>query len=166
MMTQKEKAILASKARYIYLFREIKTQKVLYVGCTKYLGRRLHEHRTAINNPKNYTAIYMYMREHNLKFFEDVEIVIVQHVFGQEEAQKVEAEYIAKYKDTVLNEIKWDTRKYNTDPRIRKVIDKTTGKIYWCVKEAFEDIGTTRYLLDRAIKKQEPIDGRLFDYYN
>ena len=51
------------------------------------------------------------------------------------------------------------------DP-LNKVIDKTTGKIYWCVKEAFEDIGTTRYLLDRAIKKQEPIDGRLFDYYD
>ena len=162
-LSKKESAKLAGQASFIYLLREIKTNKIIYVGCTRYVGRRLTEHKSSLLDEKNRAAIYMYMRENNLKFFVDVEFNIVDYIQDREQAQIIESQLIDKYKATALNTIKYDTRKYNTDPRFKKVRCVTTGEEFWAVQPVLEKYNVSRYLLDKAITNQEPIhSGEVF----
>lgn len=163
-MTKQESALLAGSAKFIYLFKEIKTGKIIYVGQTRYLGRRLTEHRKGINDIKNHASIYLYMRENNLKLFTDVEVVIVDYTQDRQQAEKIEAELIDKYSDTVLNTVKYDTRKYNTDPRFKKVLCVDTGEIFWAVKPVLEKYNISRYFLDKAINNGTEIAGHIFKY--
>lgn len=164
-LSKKESAKLAGQASFIYLLREIKTNKIIYVGCTRYVGRRLTEHKSSLLDEKNRAAIYMYMRENNLKFFVDVEFNIVDYIQDREQAQIIESQLIDKYKATALNTIKYDTRKYNTDPRFKKVRCVTTGEEFWAVQPVLEKYNVSRYLLDKAITNQEPIhSGEVFQY--
>lgn len=163
-MTKQESAKLAGSTKFIYLFKEIKTGKVIYVGQTKYLGRRLNEHRQAISDTKNHTAIYLYMRENNLQLFKDIEICIVDYTQDREKAELIETSLINKYKDTVLNIVKYDTRKYNTDPRFKKVKCIETGEIFWAVKPVLEKYNISRYFLDKAIKNKTKIANLTFEY--
>ena len=163
-MDMKERALLAGQATFIYLFKEIASSNIIYVGCTRYMGRRLTEHKGAINDPKNYAGIYVYMRENNLKLFEDVEIVIVEYMQDREKAQLRETALIEQYAATVKNNVKYDTRKYITDPRFLKVQCTNTGTIYPCVKSVMEELNITRYKLDKAMKEGKAINGNTFIY--
>ena len=156
-----QRALMANIA-YVYLFEEIKTGKINYVGTTRYIGRRLHEHRESLKD--NTAPIYVYMREHNLQFFKDVIIKIVDFCESREEAAKVEQSYIEKYKDTVQNLVKLDTRKYCTDPRWRKVWCVTTNERFNCIKLACEKAKTSRYKLMKASENREYINGLYFEF--
>lgn len=163
-MNKREAAKLAGQTVFIYLFREIKTGKIIYVGQTKYIGRRLNEHRASLADIHNHKGIYHYMRDNNLEFYRDVEICIVREVFGRDLASKIESEYIEKYKDTVQNIVTVDSRKYNTDPRLKKVRNVTTGEVFWAVQPVMEKYKISRYFLDKAIKRKDVIAGCLFEY--
>ena len=164
-LTKKESAKLAGQASFIYLFKEIKTNKIIYVGCTRYVGRRLTEHKTSLLDETNRASIYLYMRENNLQFFRDVEFTIVDYIQDRGQAQIIESQLIDKYKSTVLNTVKYDTRKYNTDPRFKKVRCITTGEEFWAVQPVLEKYKVSRYMLDKAISNKEPIhSGEVFEY--
>lgn len=162
-MNNQEKAKLAAQTKFIYIFREIKTNKVIYVGQTKFLGRRLNEHRTALKE-KNYAGIYVYMRENNLEFFKNVEVVIVGYTQSREEACKLEAELIKRYATTVQNNVKYDTRKYNTDPRFRQVECVETGEIFGAITFLMEKLNLSRYHINKAIMANKPIYGFHYRY--
>lgn len=163
-MTQKEKAMMAGQTYFVYGFLEVSTDNIIYIGVTRYVGRRLNEHRNGLKNTKNYTAIYVYMREHNLEFFRDVKVVILDYIIGRQNAQNLESDYIKKYSNTALNKVKIDTRKYNTNPTWKKVVCVTTGEIFSNVKSACEKFNTSRYLLNQAIIKNTDINGFRFKY--
>lgn len=163
-MTKLERAKLAGSTRFIYVFKEIKTGKIIYVGQTRYLGRRLNEHRDSLKDTTLHTSIYVYMREHQLEFFRDVEIDIVGYTQDIDEASKLESEFIKKYQDTVQNVVSYDTRKYNTDPRLRKIRCIETGDEYWAMKPVMEKYNISRYLLDKAIKNKTKIANLTFEY--
>ena len=166
LQEHREKAAsIAGKTYFIYMFREIESHKPIYIGRTRYVGRRMTEHRKALGDEKNYAPIYVYMRENNLQFFEDVEVVICDYVQDGALAVKREAELIEKHKDTVLNLQKIDTRQHNTDPRHKPVICITTGERFWAMKPACERYNVSRYLLRKAIENKEPISsGEYFDW--
>ena len=104
------------------------------------------------------------MREHDLQLFRDVEVAIVDMTFNREDAEKVESFYINLYEDTILNKVKVDTRKYNTDPRYRRVLNVTTGYIYWAVKPVLDEFGMSRYLLEKSIVNKAEICGCVFEW--
>lgn len=163
-MTKQEAAKLAGQTYFIYTLREIKSGTVIYVGRTRYMGRRLTEHRGSLADPENHAGIYEYMREHDLQFFVDVEVCIVDYKQKREEATQRETELIQLYKDTVKNTVLVDTRKYNTDPRFRKVRCITTGEEFWAVNPVLEKFGMSRYLLVKAIENKTEICGHKFEW--
>lgn len=163
-MNKKEAADRAGSVLYLYLFKEVKTGKVIYVGQTRFLGRRITEHIRALKDLRNYAAIYVYMRNHNLEFFRDVEISIIFRGFDRAEMEALETEYINKYSTTVQNMIKVDTRKYNTDTRFKKVRCITTGEVFWAVNPVLEKYNISRYFLEKAIRNKTKIAGCLFEF--
>lgn len=163
-MNKKEAADRAGSVLYLYLFKEVKTGKVIYVGQTRFLGRRITEHIRALKDLRNYAAIYVYMRNHNLEFFRDVEISIIFRGFDRAKMEALETEYINKYSTTVQNMIKVDTRKYNTDPRFKKVRCITTGEVFWAVNPVLEKYNISRYFLEKAIRNKTEIAGCLFEF--
>lgn len=165
MQTKQERAKKAGQVLFVYTLNETKTGNVIYVGVTRYLGRRMAEHVRSQETTK--AAIYVYMREKGIKLFSGVTLTVVDKVFGREEANKIETELISKHKATAQNGIVYDTRKYNTDPRHHKVRCITNGKEYWAVKPVTEEYNVTRYKLDKAIRNKTPIhSGELFEYIN
>lgn len=163
-MNKQEAALRAGSVLFLYLFKEIKSGKVIYVGQTRYLGRRFNEHLSSLKDLKNHAAIYEYMRNNNLEFFRDVEISVIARCFDRTEIEALETEYINKYSDTIQNTVKIDTRKYNTDPRFKKVRNITTGEVFWAVQPVMEKYNVSRYLLEKAINTKTPIAGCLFEW--
>lgn len=104
------------------------------------------------------------MRNHNLEFFRDVEISIIFRGFDRAEMEALETEYINKYSTTVQNVIKVDTRKYNTDPRFKKVRCITTGEVFWALNPVLEKYNISRYFLEKAIRNKTEIAGCLFEF--
>lgn len=163
MLTLKERADMANNVCFIYLFVETETDTVFYVGSSKMIGRRLNEHRRDLKRPSR-TPLYIYMRDHNLELFKNVEVRIVAYAKTREEASDIESEYIERYKATVTNVIKHDSRKYSTDPRYLKVRCVTTGEIFHAVKPVCEKYKVSRYLLTKAIRRGEAINGFKFEF--
>lgn len=165
---QQHREIASKKAGntyFVYVFREINTQKIIYVGVTRYIGRRLAEHRKALKDNTCYTAIYVYMRANNLEFFKDVEVTIVDHCDHRGLAAQRESSIILKHRSTVLNQQKFDSRAHNTDPRHKAVRCVTTGEEFWAMKPVTEKFKVSRYLLRKAIENNKPIhSGEYFEF--
>ena len=134
---------------FIYLFREKKTQKVIYVGSCKNIGRRLNEHRRALREPKRENPIHKYMRENDLKLFDDVEVAIVEYSnnMTRAEALELEAKYYYLYESTVKNKRPAENRTGIYATRNKPVKCLTDGKVFFSVRKAAEYYGVTRHTL-------------------
>lgn len=161
-MTLQERAKTAN-VFFVYLFEEVSTKTIFYVGVTRYVGRRMNEHRRDKGRIKR-NPLYVYMRDNDLELFRNVEVRLVAFAHSREEANKLEAEYIERYKDTVTNTVKFDTRKYCTDPRYLKVRCITTGEEFHAVSPVCEKYGITRYKLVKAIENGTEINGLKFEF--
>lgn len=160
----KQRAMKAGNTYYVYTIKDL-FGNVRYVGYTRYLGRRINEHINALANRQFSQGIYAYMFEHNLQFFEDMVFEIVARVYSREDAQKIEANLILIHSATAQNIQKYDTRKHNTDTRLKPVKCVTTGETFWAIKPCCEKFNISRYLLVKAIENNKPIStGELFEY--
>ena len=164
MENLKQRSIKAGNTYYTYLMKDSENQ-VRYVGCTRYLGRRINEHINALINRKFSQGIYAYMFENNLHFFSDIVFEVVGRFYTRAEAQSLEAQLICKYSTTTQNIQKYDTRKHNTDTRLKPVKCITTGESFWALKPCCEKFNVSRYLLVKAIENNKPIhSGELFEF--
>lgn len=162
MLSLRERSEMAN-VTFVYLFVERGSGKVFYVGTTRYVGRRMNEHRRDLKRNK-YTPLYVYMRDNDLELFRNVDVQLVELVRSRDEAAKLEAAYIERYKDTVVNVVKLDTRKYSTDPRYLKVRCVDTGEVFHAVSAACTKIGVSRYKLTKAIESGAKINGYKFEF--
>lgn len=163
-MTQAERATKAGQTYYVYLLVETETNAVIYVGQTRYLGRRINEHISSTLDSKNHAPLYIYLRGRRLALFEGVDVKVIARVFSRQESEIKESELIEKYKDTCLNKVKLDTRRYNTDPRHKKVKCVTDGREWWAVAPAEQDTGISRYKIEKSIKTKTPVNGLQFEW--
>lgn len=164
MLTLQERSKMAN-VFFVYLFEEVETKKVFYVGVTKFIGRRMNEHKRdrSVGRGKR-TPLYVYMRDNDLELFKNVEVRLVGYTHDRVEASRMESEYIKKYADTVQNLVKTDTRKYSTDPRYRKVRCITTGETFHAVKPVCDKYKISRHHLVKFIERGEEIDGLKFEF--
>ena len=146
---------------FVYLFERTDTKEVFYVGVTKYVGRRLNEHRRDLKRVKT-TPLYVYMRDNDLELFKNVEVRLVAYCNSRDDANLIEAEYIEKYKNTVVNFIELDTRKYLTDPRWIKIKCVDTNEIFNDVMSCCRKFNVTRYKLMKAIDNNQAINNHKF----
>ena len=161
MLSLKERSKLAN-VFFVYLFEERKTKKIICVGMTKYVGRRMREHKTDMLRKNN--NLYVYMRDNDLELFKNVDVKLVDFCKTREEAAQKESELIKKYHDTVKNLVTLDTRKYSTDPRYLKVKCLTTGELFYAVAPVIKKFNVSRYKLFKAIKNKQAINGFMFDF--
>lgn len=161
-MDLKQRSLMANVV-FVYLLVTCDTDTVFYVGTTRCVGRRLNEHRNYLLRSHR-TPLYVYMRDHDLELFRNVYVKLVAYARSREEAAQIETAYIERYKDTVTNVIKHDSRKYSTDPRYIKVRCVDTGQIWHAVKPAARAFGISRYKLTKAIERGELIDGHKLEF--
>ena len=166
----------SSKVYYIYLFREKKTGKVIYVGSSARPMQRIKEHiqcaefrKKTRNN--NHQKIYLYLRDNNLELIKDVEIVWVERVEDKEESLRLEAEYFYKYKDTVLNDRPAEDMNGNNNPRRRKIICVNTGEIFGSISECAKFYNKARSTISNVVLGEKPHtlindEKYYFEYYN
>ena len=152
---------------YIYLFRVKKTQQVIYVGSTKQIGARLNEHRRGFKDPKHEMPIHTYMKENNLKLFDDVEVVIVEYwsKTTKEHALEVEAEYYYKYKDTVKNTRPAEQRSGIFSSRNKPIKCLNDNKIYASIREASRTYDLDRITIANHLNKGTKLKSGLIFMY-
>lgn len=147
---------------YIYLFREKKSRKVIYVGRTRIPMRRFKEHEQALATSTS--PLYQYMRDNNLLFYRDIELVLVEFVdSGEADANEREQYYTLLYHDSVLNVHLGDDRSGQWSSRNRAVQCVTDGKIYRSVAEATAHYGITT-LYDHLLRGARLKSGLVFKY--
>lgn len=161
-MDLKERASMAD-ITFIYTFVERASGKVFYVGQTRHVGRRMNEHRRDLKRCQH-TPLYVYMRDNNLELFRNVDVCLVGYAKTRAEAAQMEADLIERYRETVVNVVKFDSRKYSTDPRYLKVRCVDTGETWHAVAAACEHFGLTRYKLTKAIERGQPVNGHKLEF--
>lgn len=120
----------------VYLLKEKATDNVIYVGSSSRPCERMKEHLLALKGVKpSNQRIYSYMRENNLDFYKDVEIIWVDGANNRDEMLKLEAEYYELYKDTVLNDRPAEDRNGGFNPKRRAVKCLTDGREFKTVSE-------------------------------
>ena len=77
----------------IYLFREKKTDKVIYVGSSSRVCKRLGNHIAQLRGDKAMQPIHHYMVDNNLILYKDVEVVLVDFAPDRESMLELEAKY-------------------------------------------------------------------------
>ncbi len=152
---------------FIYLFREKETNTVIYVGSTRQITERLNEHRRAFRDKSHELPIHRYMRNNNLKLFEDVEVSIVAYLenVSKEEALKVEALYFYKYKDTLKNTRPAEVRTDEYSPRSKAVKCINDNKCFVSIRRASEYYGLNRNTIMSHLNKGTVLkNGLVFRY--
>lgn len=143
---------------YIYLFREIESQKVIYVGSTRTIGARINEHRRGFREEKRRQPIHRYMLANHLELFKDVEIAIVDTANSKEEALQKETEYTERFKDSVANIWKGEEKSI-LNTTVRKPVSTPDGKqCYSSMREAADALGITRHQVYKLVEKGELVE--------
>lgn len=154
---------------FIYLFREKQTGSVIYVGSTRAIGKRLNEHRRAFREPKHELPIHTYMKQNNLKLFDDVEVCIVEFLQGvpKEKALEVEAEYYYRYEKTLKNVRPAENRIGEFSARNKAVRCLNDGKEHLSIRQAAEFYGLNRVTIMNHLNKGSILkNGLVFEYIN
>lgn len=158
---------MLAKQYFIYLFRVKKTGKVIYVGSTKAIGKRLNEHRRGMREQSHRMPIHDFMKENNLKLFEDVEVSIVDFFTNatKDEVLKKEAEYYYKYKETLKNTRPAEIRNDEFSPRSKPIKCLNDGKIFVSIRKAAEEYGLNRATISKHLNKGSILkNGLVFEY--
>lgn len=154
---------------FIYLFREKKTGKVIYVGSTKAIGKRLNEHRRAFREEGRMLPIHVYMKEQGLKLFDDVEVCIVEFLqnVSKEDALEVEARYYFKYRDTLKNVRPAEIRNGEYSARNKAVKCLNDEKEFLSIRQAAEYYKLNRTTIMNHLNHGSTIkSGLVFEYIN
>lgn len=160
---------MEAKQYFIYLFREKQTGKVIYVGSTRAIGKRLNEHRRALREPKHMLPIHVYMKEQNLKLFDDVEVCIVEFLqdVSREKALEVESEYFFKYRDTLKNVRPAEIRSGEYSVRNKAVRCLNDGKEFFSIRQAADYYGLNRVtIMNHLNHGSKTKTGLVFEYIN
>ena len=131
----------------VYLLKEKRTNKVLYVGSSARPSERMKEHRQAILGSKEELLkypLYKYIRENGFKLYKDIEVIWVDVADDRQSMYELEAEYYYKYEDTVLNDRPAEDREGKYNPKRRYVKCLTDGKEFKTVSECAKYYGVTR----------------------
>ena len=132
----------------VYLLKEKRKNKVIYVGSSARPAERMKEHLACLRGDKpNNQKIYHYMREHKLQFYKDVEIIWVDCASNKDEMLELEAQYYERYKETVLNERPAENRYGGNNPKHRWVKCLSDGLTFKTVTECAEHYGFKRTTL-------------------
>ena len=147
--------ITNNKVYYVYLFREKKSEKVIYVGSSARPMERIKEHiQASEGRKKTNQPIYKYIADNNLKLIDDIEIVWVERVDNKEMALKLEADYFYKYKETVLNDRAAEDRTGSGNPKRRKVKCVNDGNIFETITECEKYYNKARTTINRVLSKE------------
>lgn len=150
---------------YIYLFREIKTQKIIYVGSTRTIGARINEHRRGFRDKTRQQPIHKYMIANNLELFKDVEIAIVYTASTKKDAIDKEIAYTEKHKKTIAN-VWTGEQKEDLNNSIRKPVSTPDGKqCFSSMREAADCLGVTRHKVYKMVESGELIEIELTGKY-
>ena len=140
----------------VYLFKEKRTDKVIYVGSSARPAERMKEHIQVINgNRESDLPIYTYIRENRLRLYKDIEVIWVDSAENKEEMHKLEEQYYYKYIDTIKNERPAEIRKGVYNPRRRKVKCLNDGKIFATVSECASYYGKGRTTISNVLIKEK-----------
>ena len=156
----------------VYLFKEKKSDKIIYVGRSARPASRMKEHKLALEEVKpSNQQIYSYMRNNGLKFYKDVEIIWTDCADTKEEMYELEAKYYYKYIDTILNDRPADITKGKYNPRRRKVKCLNDGKMFNTVTECAKHYNKARTTISNILigdKNYTLINGEkyYFEYVN
>ena len=156
-----------AKQYFIYLFRVKKTQEIIYVGSCKAIGNRLNEHRRAFRDSKHELPIHSYMKQHGLKLFDDVEVVITEYLSDatKDDALSKEAEYYYKYRDTLQNTRPAEIREGEFSPRNKPVRCMSDNKEFISIRQAADHYNLDRVTIMNHLNKGSILkNGLVFEY--
>lgn len=158
-------------AYVIYLFKEKKTNEIIYVGSTSRPATRMKEHLHQMNGIKKPSKIHEYMIERGLKLYKDVEIIWCDCADSKESMLELETKYYFMYLETVKNDRPADNVNGAYNPRRRKVRCINTGEVFKTVSECAERFKKGRTTISNVLIKEKPytmIDGEkfFFEYVN
>jgi predicted GIY-YIG superfamily endonuclease len=106
----------------VYLFKEKRTENIIYVGSSARPAERLKEHQQALDGKKPQSLVHKYMNENNLKLYRDVEVIFCDNGKDKDEMIKLEEEYYYKYLSPNLkNERAGENRHGWYNPKRRSV---------------------------------------------
>lgn len=132
----------------VYLFREKKSGKVIYVGSSARPAARMKEHVASAEGQKpSNMKLYGYMRDNNLKFYKDVEVVWVDRAENEKEMRDLEALYYYKYEETLLNDRPAEYRNGECNPKRKGVRCLDDGMEFNSVLQCSEYYGIPRTTL-------------------
>lgn len=120
----------------VYLFKEKRTDKIIYVGSSARPAARMKEHKQALLGLKKRSKIHRYMLQNNLEFYRDIEVIWVDYGNTREEMIKLEEKYYYKYVDNgLLNERPGENRYGWYNPKRKAIRCINDGKIFKTITE-------------------------------
>jgi len=138
----------------IYLFKEKSNNTVFYVGSSARPSARMKEHLLCLNGSKqNNQKVYSYMKERNLQFYKDVEVIWVDCAESRQEMYNLEAQYYYKYKETLTNDRPAENRNGQFNPKRRKVRCKSENKTFNSLIECAKHYNIPRTTLTGWLNK-------------
>lgn len=154
---------------FIYLFREKKTNLVIYVGSCKHIAKRLNEHRRAFKEPKRMLPIHKYMKDNNLMIIDDVEFCVVEFFnnVDRDIVHQKEEEYFYKHQDTLKNTRPAENRKGVFCHKSKPIICLNDNKIFVSIREAQREYGIHRETIAKHLNHGSVLkNGLVFKYLN
>lgn len=133
----------------VYLFKEKKIGKVIYVGSSSRPAARMKEHCAALRGDKKQQKIHLYMNKKNLELYKDVDVIWCDVANDKKDMEKLEETYYFKYLDSgfLLNDRPGEDRSGNNNPKRRGVINKSDGRLFKTISEAANTYGIPRTTL-------------------
>jgi predicted GIY-YIG superfamily endonuclease len=155
----------------VYLFKEKRTGKIIYVGSSSRPAARLKEHRAQLMGHKRANNIHKYMNENNLELYVDVEVIWVDCADDRKTMLELEEKYYFQYVDTIKNDRPGENRFGDYNPKRRKVRCSNDGKVFKTVTECARYYGKGRTTINGVLAKSKPytwINGEkyYFEYAN
>jgi len=136
----------------VYLFKEKKTGRVLYVGSSARPAERMKEHMQSLMGMKARTKVHEYMVENHLKLYRDVEVIWVDSGKDKNEMIALEEQYYYKYVDQgLLNERPGENRYGWYNPKRRKVRCLNDGKVFKTVTECSQYYHKGRTTIEKVL---------------
>jgi predicted GIY-YIG superfamily endonuclease len=155
----------------VYLFKEKKTETVIYVGSSARPAERMKEHIASIKGNKPRNKIQRYMHSNGLELFKDVEVIWIDCAESRDEMISKEQEYYYKHVNTIMNERPGDNKSGWYNPRRRVIRCVNNGVEYRTVTECAELLNVGRTTLSDVLNNRKPhlnVNGEklLFEYVN
>ena len=136
----------------VYLLKEKRSENVIYVGSSARPSARMKEHIATLKGKKpSNQKLYAYMRDNELEFYKDVEVIWVDCGNDKYEALELEEKYYYIYEDTLLNDRPAENRTGSFNPKRRVVKCLDDGKVFNTVSECASYYGLKRTTLSNVL---------------